>query len=90
MLGKIRRARRAGCNMRHALRTAMPAEITLSFLEFIACGCGLVFSFRHDTNFFFFVIDERMRWNAFVRKTFAPIVELAPITVSPPMIVVPA
>ena len=26
----------------------------------------------------------------FVRKTFAPIVELAPITVSPPMTVVPA
>src|SRR6266576_4355195 len=39
-----------------------------SFLEFIACGCGIVFSFRHDTNFFFFVKDERMRWNAFCQE----------------------
>src|SRR5882724_6256808 len=39
-----------------------------SFLEFIACGCGIVFSFRHDTNFFFFVKDERMRRHAFCQE----------------------
>src|SRR5262245_56737944 len=36
-----------------------------SLLKFILCGCGLVFSFRHDTNLLFFVVDERMRWNTF-------------------------
>src|SRR5436190_17338968 len=44
---------------------ALPRQ---SFLKFIACGCGLVFSFRHDTNFFFFVVHERMRWNAFCQE----------------------
>src|SRR5438067_10273275 len=39
-----------------------------SVLKFIACYGGLLLSFRHDTNFFFFVIDERMRWNAFCQE----------------------
>src|SRR4029077_10211308 len=39
-----------------------------SLLKFIACVCGLVFSFWHDTNFLFFVVDERMRWNAFCQE----------------------
>src|SRR5882757_3866295 len=39
-----------------------------SFLKFIACGCGLVFSFWHDTNFFFLVVDKRMRRNAFCQE----------------------
>src|SRR5438093_13417578 len=42
--------------------------VLCSFLKFITCGCGLVFSFRHDANFFFFVIDERMRRNAFCQE----------------------
>src|SRR5436309_11562742 len=45
--------------------SALPRQ---SFLKFIACGFGLVFSFRHDANFFFFVVDKRMRWKAFCHK----------------------
>src|SRR5262245_10766351 len=37
-------------------------------LKFIACGCRLVFSFGHDTNFFFFVIDERVWRHAVCEK----------------------
>ena len=58
---------RCACNG-ITLRTAKRLRLPLSFLKFIACGFGLVFSFRHDTNFFFFVVDERMRWNAFCQE----------------------
>src|SRR6266550_7866669 len=45
--------RRAAQLFKHASVTLRIAkrlqDWRLSFLEFIACGCGLVFSFRHDT-----------------------------------------
>src|SRR5215471_12531400 len=58
---------------RCGVRSAQRADPTrFSFLEFIACGSGLLFSFRHYTNFFFFVVDERMRWNAFCQENVRP------------------
>src|SRR5205823_6393523 len=64
--------RRAAQLFKHASVTLRIAKLLqdwlLSFLEFIACGCGLVFSFRHDTNFLFFVVNKRMRWNAFCQE----------------------
>src|SRR5678816_1801303 len=51
------------------LRTAKRLQHSLlSVLKFIACGFGLVFSFWHDTNFLFFVVDERTWWNAFCQE----------------------
>src|SRR5215510_13145907 len=37
-------------------------------LKFIACGCRLMFSFGHDANFFFFVVDERVWRHAVCEK----------------------
>src|SRR5262245_9784493 len=37
-------------------------------LKFIACGFRLMFSFGHDANFFFFVIDQRIRRNTRCQK----------------------
>src|SRR5215471_12906336 len=38
------------------------------FLKFIAYGGSLLFSFRYDTNFFFFVVNKRMWRNAFCQE----------------------
>src|SRR4051812_38063554 len=56
-------------NIQPTLRTAKRLKYwPLSLLKFIACGFGLVFSFWYDTNFFFFVINKRMRWNTFCQE----------------------
>src|SRR6478672_4763534 len=64
--------RRPGCVCKRAILTLRTAKrlqnLPLSLLKFIACGFGLVFSFWHDTNFFFFVVNERMRWNTFCQE----------------------